>query len=135
MKYTNKYDDIIELPHPVSKKHPQMSIHDRAAQFSAFAALTGHSAAIKETERLTDGQIELDESEIMLLNEKLQMIIERISEHPEVKITYFVPDEKKDGGKYVTLEGTVKKMDMYKKLLVFDDETCVPAEDIVEIIL
>lgn len=135
MKYTNKYDDIINLPHHVSATRPQMSIHDRAAQFSPFAALTGHSAAIKETERLTDGQIELDENEIMMINEKLKILCEKISEHPEVSVTYFVPDRKKDGGKYVTLEGPVKKMDMYNKMIVFEDETYVSVENIVEIIL
>ena len=133
MKMTNKYDDIIHLPHHVSKTRPQMSIHDRAAQFAPFAALTGHSAAIKETERLTEGQVELDESEITLINEKLRIICEKISEHPEIIVTYFVPDEKKSGGKYITLEGTVKKMDVYRKELVLMDETRIELCDIVEI--
>ena len=133
MKMTNKYDDIIHLPHHVSKTRPQMSIHDRAAQFAPFAALTGHSAAIKETERLTEGQVELDESEIALINEKLRIICEKISEHPEIIVTYFVPDEKKSGGKYITLEGTVKKMDVYRKELVLMDETRIELSDIVEI--
>ena len=133
MKITNKYDDIIHLPHHVSKTRPQMSIHDRAAQFAPFAALTGHSAAIKETERLTEGQVELDESEITLINEKLRIICEKISEHPEIIVTYFVPDEKKSGGKYITLEGTVKKMDLYRKELVLMDETRIELSDIVEI--
>jgi len=70
-----------------------------------------------------------------MINEKLQMICEKISEHPEISVTYFVPDEKKDGGKYVTLEGPVKKMDMYNKMMIFEDETCVSVENIVEIIL
>ena len=135
MKYTNKYDDIIELPHPVSKKHPKMSIHDRAAQFSAFAALTGHKAAIQETERLVDKKIELDENEIQLLNEKLAMVYESLDQHPEVEVTYFVKDSRKDGGKYVTMEGCVKKMDLYHQLLIFDDGTKVPVEDVVEIII
>lgn len=134
MKYTNKYDDIIGLPHHVSAKRPQMSIHDRAAQFSPFAALTGHGAAIKETERLTEARIEMDENEKSIINEKLQMICENISEHPEVAVTYFVPDEKKAGGKYVTLEGNVKKMDVYHRVMVFEDGKCVPVDDIVEVI-
>ena len=134
MKYTNKYDDIIELPHPVSKKHPQMSIHDRAAQFSAFAALTGHKAAIQETERLVDKKIELDENEIQLLNEKLAMIYESLDQHPEVEVTYFVKDSRKDGGKYVTIEGCVKKIDVYHQLLIFEDGMRVPVEDITEIV-
>ena len=135
MKYTNKYDDIIELPHHVSKKHARMSIHDRAAQFSAFAALTGHKAAIQETERLVDKKIELDENEIQLLNEKLSMVYESLDQHPEVEVTYFIKDSRKDGGKYVTMEGFVKKMDLYHQLLIFDDGTKVPVEDVVEIII
>ena len=135
MKYTNKYDDIIELPHHVSKKHARMSIHDRAAQFSAFAALTGHKAAIQETERLVDKKIELDENEIQLLNEKLSMVYESLDQHPEVEVTYFIKDSRKDGGKYVTMEGCVKKMDLYHQLLIFDDGTKVPVEDVVEIII
>ena len=133
MKITNKYDDIIHLPHHVSKTRPQMSIHDRAAQFAPFAALTGHSAAIKETERLTEGQVELDESEITLINEKLRIICEKISEHPEIVVTYFVPDEKKSGGKYVTVEGEVKKMDLYRREMILMDETRIELSDIVEI--
>ncbi len=135
MKYTNKYDDIIELPHHVSKKHARMSIHDRAAQFSAFAALTGHKAAIQETERLVDKKIELDENEIQLLNEKLSMVYESLDQHPEVEVTYFIKDSRKDGGKYVTMEGCVKKMDLYHQLLIFDDGTKVPVKDVVEIIV
>lgn len=135
MKYTNKYDDIIELPHPVSKKHPQMSIHDRAAQFSAFAALTGHKAAIQETERLVDKKIELDENEIQLLNEKLAMVYESLDQHPEVEVTYFVKDSRKDGGKYVTVEGGVKKIDVYHQLLIFEDGTEVLVDNISEIVM
>lgn len=135
MKYTNKYDDIIELPHPVSKKHPKMSIHDRAAQFSAFAALTGHKAAIQETERLVDKKIELDENEIQLLNEKLAMVYELLDQHPEVEVTYFVKDSRKDGGKYVTVEGGVKKIDVYHQLLIFEDGTEVLVDNISEIVM
>ena len=135
MKYTNKYDDIIELPHHVSKKHARMSIHDRAAQFSAFAALTGHKAAIQETERLVDKKIELDENEIQLLNEKLAMVYESLDQHPEVEVTYFVKDSRKDGGKYVTVEGGVKKIDVYHQLLIFEDGTEVLVDNISEIVM
>lgn len=133
MKYTNKYDDIIGLEHPVSKKHPQMSIRDRAAQFSAFAALTGHKAAIQETERLVDGKTELDENAIQLLNEKLSIIYQSLNMHPEVAVTYFVKDARKEGGKYVTVEGSVKKIDAYHQLLIFEDGTDIPVEDVIEI--
>ncbi len=133
MKYTNKYDDIIDLPHHVSKSRPQMSVHDRAAQFSPFAALTGHGAAIKETERLTDRRIELDENQKSVINEKLQMIFEQVEKHPEISVTYFVPDQRKTGGKYVTIEGRVIKMDGYHRTLIFEDQTLVPMADILDI--
>ena len=133
MKYTNKYDDIIDLPHYVSKTRPQMSIHDRAAQFSPFAALTGHGAAIKETERLTDHRIELDENQKSIINEKLQMIFEQVEKQPEVVVTYFVPDQRKSGGKYVTIEGRVVKVDGYHRTLLFEDQTLVLMEEILEI--
>ncbi|MFG6319323.1 MAG: hypothetical protein K1W33_05650, partial [Clostridia bacterium] len=108
MNTTNKYDDIINLPHYISKKHPQMSIEARAAQFAPFAALTGHSEAIRETARLTDERIEIDEDLKVIIDSKLRMIQKKISLKPTVSITYFVPDEKKKGGEYVTIVGNVK---------------------------
>lgn len=101
-----KYDDIINLPHFVSKKYPQMSMRDRAAQFSPFAALTGYDAEIKETTRLTDRRIELDEDVLDKLNERLYIlrkVLDDGSVYPEVRITYFEKDLKKDGGKYIML--------------------------------
>ena len=92
----NSYDDIINLPHPVSKKHPQMPLWDRAAQFAPFAALTGHEAAIKETARLTDERLELSEEAITQLNEKINIIRNNIGIEQKVSITYFVPDSKKN---------------------------------------
>ena len=133
MKATNKYDDIINLPHHVSKTRPQMSISDRAAQFSPFAALTGHSAAIKETERLTDRKVELSENEKSILNEKFSLIMEQLSFHPELSVTYFVPDEKKDGGKYVTTTGKIKKIDYYQRKLIMDQGVEIPIGEIYEI--
>ena len=102
------YDDIINLPHPSSAKHPRMPMSDRAAQFSPFAALTGHGAAIEETARLTDRRIELTEEEKTVLDEKLRLLLETGGEG---MITYFLPDERKDGGAYVTKLGTIKKID------------------------
>ena len=90
------YDDIIDLPHPTSAKHPRMSISDRAAIFSPFAALTGHAAAIQETARLTDRRIELDEDTRTELDRRQAILLEHIGEQPEVTITWFCPDEKKD---------------------------------------
>lgn len=134
LKNSHKYDDIIHLPHPVSRTHPRMSGYDRAAQFSPFAALTGHEAAIKETARLTDEKIELDEYEKSRLDEKLQIIAENLGADMEVEITYFVPDEKKDGGAYQTVSGCVRKIDRYERVLVLKGEMQIPIEQILKII-
>lgn len=123
---THKYDDIINLPHHVSKKHPQMSLMNRAAQFSPFAALTGHEAAIQETARLTDSFVELSDDKKNQLDEQLQLIMENIEQKPECEITYFQPDEKKDGGAYVTICGRIKKIDEYNQQIVFTDGTALP---------
>lgn len=129
---SHKYDDIINLPHHVSKKHPQMSLHDRAAQFSPFAALTGHKAAINETARLTDEKQILSEDVIAKLNEQLNLIKENISTNPIVTITYFVPDDKKSGGAYISNTGVVKKINEYNHTVVLTDKTVIPIEQISE---
>lgn len=118
-----RYDDIITLEHPVSKVHPRMSVMDRAAQFSAFAALSGYEDAIDETERLTETYTELDEGEKEILNEQLLKIKENIASHPAATCTYFEPDPKKEGGAYRTYSGKVRKIDEYEKKLVFEDGT------------
>ena len=118
-----RYDDIITLEHPVSKLHPRMSVMDRAAQFSAFAALNGYEDAIDETERLTETYTELDEGEKEILNEQLLKIKENIVSHPAATCTYFEPDPKKEGGAYRTYSGKVRKIDEYEKKLVFEDGT------------
>ena len=128
---SHKYDDIINLPHHVSKKHPQMSLHDRAAQFSPFAALTGHKAAINETARLTDEKQILSEDVIAKLNEQLNK--ENIGTNPIVTITYFVPDDKKSGGAYISNTGVVKKINEYNHTVVLTDKTVIPIEQISEI--
>ena len=112
----NSYEDIINLPHPVSKNHPQMPLRDRAAQFAPFAALTGHDAAIKETARLTDERLELSEEVIAQLNEKINIIRNNIGIEQNVSITYFIPDAKKSGGSYVMCSGIVKKAVSYTHL-------------------
>ncbi|MBQ8766457.1 MAG: hypothetical protein IJZ16_06590 [Clostridia bacterium] len=127
------YKDIINLPHYQSKKRPQMSLHDRAAQFSPFAALTGHDEAIRETARLTDRKIELDETKKTILNDKLNYIIEHINTQPEISVTYFVADELKDGGAYLDFTGNVKKYDYHNKFLHFSDGTQIYVYDIVSI--
>lgn len=131
-----KYDDIIDLPHFVSKKYPQMSIRDRAAQFSPFAALTGYDAEIKEATRLTDKRIELDEDVLDKLNERLYIlwkVLDDGSVDPEVRITYFEKDLRKDGGRYITLSGRVKKIHEYRNVVIFEDGTEIPVHDIIDI--
>ena len=130
---SHKNDDIINLPHHVSKKHPQMSLHDRAAQFSPFAALTGHKAAINEIARLTDEKQILSEDVIAKLNEQLNLIKENIGTNQTVTITYFVPDDKKSGGAYISHTGVVKKIDEYNHTVILTDKTVIPIEQISEI--
>ncbi len=127
------YEDIIGLPHYQSNKRPHMSIKDRAAQFSPFAALTGHDEAIKETARLTDKKIELTDSAKERLNEKLRMLSEKISDLPEISIMYFVADQRKQGGKYVEYRGKARKIDTQERAVIFTDKTIVPIEDILTI--
>lgn len=129
----HRYDDIIDLPHHVSTTRPRMSMLDRAAQFSPFAALTGYDDAIKETARLTDEKMELNEDEIAILREKLQMIQERLPKCPEVRITYFKPDKNKAGGTYRNKTGCVKKIDEYERIIVMEDNAKIAIEDIVSI--
>ena len=129
-----KYKDIIELPHPTSKHHTQMASVDRAAQFSPFAALTGHSDVIDETARLTDKRIVLGEDKIAELDHKLQIIEKEISEQPEIKITFFKEDALKEGGTYIDIAGRVRMIDKYKQLLIMIDDTVVRFRDIVAIV-
>ena len=127
------YSDIINLPHPVSKKHPQMSLLDRAAQFSPFAALTGHEDAIHETARLVDEKIILDEDEKAILDGMLQQIKASLSEHPKISLTYFKPDAIKQGGSYETVHGSVRKLDEYASKLVLDNGLELAFENLVQI--
>lgn len=130
--YNEDYSDIINLPHHQSKTRPHMSNYNRAAQFAPFAALTGHSEAIDETARLTDSKIELDEYQKVELNDKLLFLVNSESKE-DVFITYFVPDDKKSGGAYITKMGIVAKIREYEKDVVFEDGTEVPIDDIVAI--
>lgn len=128
----HQYDDIIDLPHHVSASRPRMSLIDRAAQFSPFAALTGYDASIKETGRLTDRRIELTEDSRAALDRKQQLLVDNLADHPEVSVTYFVPDERKAGGAYVTVTGRVKKVDDYHRLLLLSDGTKIPLDEILD---
>lgn len=131
--FNDQYDDIIGLSHHVSPTRSRMSIIDRAAQFSPFAALTGHNEAVRETERLTDERIELDENKKTILNEKLQIIMEKQKEQPEITFTFFMPDSRKNGGKYVDITGVVKKIDEIERCVRLMDGTRILINDIYEI--
>lgn len=119
------YDDIINLPHHVSERHPQMSMYNRAAQFAPFAALTGHDSAITEAARLTEAEEELSESDAEVLNRKLAYL-QSLDEKPTISVTYFVPDDKKEGGSYHTATGIVKSVEPGKGVLQFEDGTGIP---------
>ena len=129
----NKYEDIIDRPHHTSTTRAQMPISDRAAQFSPFAALTGYDDAVKETARLTESWVELDEGSKMLLNGRLQELKEHLKEQPEVTVTYFRPDARKAGGSYVTITGKVKKINEYERLIIFTDGSFIPIDRIYDI--
>lgn len=128
-----KYDEIMGLPHHISKTRPQMPMSDRAAQFAPFAALTGYDAAIKETGRLTDERIELDVEALSALDMKYRLLMEALDEAPEVTITYFQPDERKAGGKYLTATGAVKKVDDFERRITMQDGTKIPMDDVLSI--
>lgn len=125
------YADIIHLPHHVSQNHPQMPMLDRAAQFAPFAALTGYEAAVGETARLTSERRELDPQEAEELNRRLTELAARLPDHPEVTVEYFVPDDRKAGGAYVTVTGRVRHISVAEKTLVMEDGVEIPMEDIV----
>lgn len=129
----SKYDDIIDMPHHVSSTHPHMSDMDRAAQFSPFAALTGYDDAVKETARLTEQRIELDEYEKEEINARLQYINRVLPDSPEIVIKHFEKDMLKDGGSYVTSDGYVKKIDGYENAIVMMDGKKIYIDNIVGI--
>lgn len=127
-----KYDDIIHLPHPTSSRHPRMSSIDRAAQFAPFSALTGYDAVIRETGRQTQNQIDLGEYGREVLDRKQRILMDHVGDCPEVTVTYFVPDQRKSGGTYVSCTGNVKKVDLYRGRLVMTDEREIQLDRIVE---
>lgn len=129
----DNYEDIINLPHHTSKIHPRMSIESRSAQFAPFSALTGYSEAIKEETRLTSKRIEIDDEDKININNKLQIIIENIKSNPLVTITYFVYDNKKDGGEYITVTNNIKKINTIEKYIILKDKTKIPIDEIIDI--
>ncbi len=130
MARNKDYEDIINLPHHVSARHPQMPLLARAAQFSPFAALTGHEDAIRETGRLTEDFRELDEDSRELLDNKIRLLLENLSGHPEVEVTFFKPDLKKSGGAYVTVRGRVERIDVHSCRMIFTDQTALDLDKI-----
>jgi len=128
-----KYEDMLTMPHHKSKKHPHMSVADRAAQFSPFAALTGHEDAVKETARVTERRIELSEDQKVRLDERIRFVAEQGKERPEILVTYFQKDQKKEGGSYITVSGRVKKVDAVERRLLWEDGTQISIEDILEL--
>ncbi|MGN1457373.1 MAG: hypothetical protein ACI4XP_05390 [Acutalibacteraceae bacterium] len=129
----HKYDDIINLPHHQSQTRVHMSLYDRAAQFSPFSALTGYDDAVKESARLTDKKHELSDEAISQLNAKLMFIKEQIKNQPEITVAYFVPDEKKDGGSYITEKSAVKRIDDFQRVIILKNNAKIPFDDISDI--
>ena len=123
-----KYADIIDLPHHQSNTRPKMSNYDRAAQFSPFAALTGHADSIKETARLTDEYSEPSEEMKAIMNEKILFLMEQLENQPEITITFFKPDEKKQGGAYITITGVVKKIKTYERQIQMTTGDLIPID-------
>lgn len=129
----NNYEDIIDMPHHTSSKHPRMTIEARSAQFAPFSALTGYNEAVKETARVTEEKIEIDDGLKIIINNKLQIINNNIKDNPKVSITYFIKDKNKEGGEYITIRGTIKKLDSIKELVILEDKTIIPIKDIINI--
>jgi len=133
MKYNHQYDDIINMEHHKSKKHPPMSLYARSSQFAPFAALTGYEDAVTETAREVENRIEIDDELKNILDGKIQILIEQIKNKPEIIFTYFVPDVKKDGGTYISITGIVKKINLYSQNIILEDKTEIPINEIIDI--
>lgn len=133
MKDIHEYDDIIALPHPESASHPRMSLLERAAQFSPFAALSGYDDAVKETARLTDEKTVLSEEELEQLNQKFALLMPHIKERPEVTLTRFVADEKKSGGRYLTETVRIRRLDLIHRLLITVAGQKISLDDIADL--
>lgn len=125
-----KYEVLLSMPHHVSKSHPQMSAHDRAAQFSPFAALTGYEGVLQETGRVTEQRVDLTEEQKAVLDRRLRRLAEQVNSHPAVSITYFVKDARKEGGAYLTHSGKIRKIQEYERLLILEDGIQILIDDI-----
>lgn len=130
---SQSYEDIINLPHPTSARHPRMPRMSRAAQFSPFAALTGHEAAIMETARLTDQKAELTEDRKAELDRTQKILLEHMAQQPEIAVTWFQPDERKEGGQYITTVGRLRRIDGTQRVLWLTSGDQISLDDVVEI--
>lgn len=130
MLETHKYEDIIHLPRPISGKRARMSLIGRGAQFSPFAALVGYDAVIQETARLTEAETELDESGKELLDRKLRYIADHLEQSDAASFLCFCPDERKEGGSYRTFSGAIKRIDLYRSVVIFADGQEIPIANI-----
>ena len=128
---TDNYDDIIHLPHHISKRHPQMSLYNRAAQFAPFSALTGYEEVIAKTARQTNPKIEIMEDDRQLMDRKLSILTTCLEEEPTITITYFQPDGRKDGGQYLTITGVVKAIRTNERIIIMKDRTKISIDAIV----
>ena len=130
----NEYEDIINLPHHVSTKHMHMSMIDRAAQFAPYAALTGYGDEVKERARLTDDWIDMDSDVKAYLDETLRSIISKIDSRPEITVTFFVKDDKKDGGKYTSMVGKLRRIDEVNGILIFENGKEIEISSILDLV-
>lgn len=124
------YEDIVNLPPHISKKHPQPTMLERAARFAPFAAITGYEEMVLEEARVTEERVELDEGTLAMLNEKLNIIHDSLDSEPVIQITYFEPDKKKSGGAYISVTGTVKRIDKYERLVIMSDGKKIRIDEI-----
>ena len=131
LKYEHNYDDIINLEHYKSKKHPPMSLYERSAQFAPFSALTGYGEAVCETAREVASRIDIDEEQKNILDIKIQHLSKNKNE--EITLTYFVPDSTKEGGSYVSVTGIIKSVDKYSQMIILENGLKVPINDIIDI--
>ena len=127
------YEDIIDVPHHVSKKYPEPTMMERAARFHPFAAITGYEEMVLEAARTTETRIELDEEALTVINEKLNMLRESLDGEPRVTVTYFEPDKKKNGGAYVSVTGTVRLIDEYEQTVTLGEDKKIPIREIYSI--
>jgi len=129
----NNYDDIIDLPHHVSSRHARMSRENRAAQFAPFAALTGYDASVREEARLTGAKLPLTDEQIDIMNAKMAFLTEKASEHPEISLTFFLADDRKEGGKYVTVTDRLNRIDTVEGVLILSKRNKIALDDILNV--